>query len=140
MNLQFRDPDDALLDRLEAAMFELVADANSRGPVSVEASMMGEVVAAQAMDEDSRKHLAAAAERHAAGAWVHMPSGAGHDAQVFALRLPAAMLFVPSIGGVSHDFAEDTAEDDIALGCQVMATASRLDPARGPGHLKVQGT
>jgi len=34
------------------------------------------------------------------------------------------MLFVPSIGGVSHDFSEDTKEEDIVLGCQVMATAS----------------
>jgi N-carbamoyl-L-amino-acid hydrolase len=34
------------------------------------------------------------------------------------------MLFVPSIGGISHDIAEDTAEDDIVLGCQVLATAA----------------
>jgi N-carbamoyl-L-amino-acid hydrolase len=53
-----------------------------------------------------------------------MPSGAGHDAQVMARFLPSAMLFVPSIGGISHDFAEDTADDDIALGCQVLADAA----------------
>ena len=34
------------------------------------------------------------------------------------------MLFVPSIGGVSHDFAEDTSEEDIVLGCRVLATAT----------------
>jgi len=33
------------------------------------------------------------------------------------------MIFVPSIGGISHDFNEDTAEEDIVLGCQVMAAA-----------------
>jgi N-carbamoyl-L-amino-acid hydrolase len=33
------------------------------------------------------------------------------------------MLFIPSIGGISHDFAENTADDDIVAGCQVMATA-----------------
>jgi len=34
------------------------------------------------------------------------------------------MLFVPSIGGVSHDFTEDTEADDIVLGCRVAATAA----------------
>ena len=34
------------------------------------------------------------------------------------------MLFIPSIGGISHDFAEDSHEEDIALGCQVLATAA----------------
>jgi N-carbamoyl-L-amino-acid hydrolase len=33
------------------------------------------------------------------------------------------MLFIPSIGGISHDFAEDSHRDDLILGCQVMATA-----------------
>ena len=34
------------------------------------------------------------------------------------------MLFVPSIGGVSHDFIEDTAEAHIVLGCEVAARAA----------------
>jgi N-carbamoyl-L-amino-acid hydrolase len=34
------------------------------------------------------------------------------------------MLFVPSIGGISHNFREDTREDDIALGAQVFASAA----------------
>ena len=33
---------------------------------------------------------------------------------------------VPSIGGVSHDFAEDTAEADIVLGCRVPSAAATL--------------
>ena len=37
--------------------------------------------------------------------------------------MPSSMLFVPIIGGISHAFEEDTSEDDIALGCQVMASA-----------------
>ena len=36
-----------------------------------------------------------------------MPSGAGHDAQMLARICPAAMIFVPSIRGVSHNPAED---------------------------------
>ena len=53
-----------------------------------------------------------------------MPSGAGHDAQILAQVMPAAMLFVPSIGGISHHIAEDTAPEDIVLGCQVLADAA----------------
>ncbi len=34
------------------------------------------------------------------------------------------MLFIPSIGGISHDFAENSRDDDIVLGCQVLADAA----------------
>jgi N-carbamoyl-L-amino-acid hydrolase len=53
-----------------------------------------------------------------------MPSGAGHDAQILAARLPAAMLFVPSIGGISHHYAENTKDADLVLGCQILADAA----------------
>ena len=53
-----------------------------------------------------------------------MPSGAFHDAGIVSARLPSAMLFIPSIGGISHDFAEDSREEDIVLGCQVMVDAA----------------
>jgi N-carbamoyl-L-amino-acid hydrolase len=76
------------------------------------------------MDPELRGHLERAAEQHAPGRWTSMPSAAVHDAQVIARRLPSAMLFVPSINGVSHAFEEDTSEEDIVLGCQVLATAA----------------
>jgi len=52
-----------------------------------------------------------------------MPIGAGRDAQILARKLPAAMLFAPSIKGVSHHWTGDTSEADIVLGCQVVADA-----------------
>lgn len=119
--LQFRDADAAVMDRFEAKLKDLAA---AGGPVAVAVSPFDEAVAPTVMDAGLQHHLAAAAERHAPGKWVHMPSAAGHDAQVIGLAMPAAMLFVPSIGGISHDFAEDTADVDIALGCQVAATAA----------------
>ena len=75
------------------------------------------------MDADFQAHIARAAEQRVPGAWVHMPSAAGHDPMVIAHHLPCAMLFVPSIAGISHDFAEDSHEADIVLGCQVLADA-----------------
>jgi beta-ureidopropionase / N-carbamoyl-L-amino-acid hydrolase len=54
-----------------------------------------------------------------------MPSGAGHDAQVLATIMPAGMLFVPSIGGISHHWTENTADTDIITGAQVFVDACR---------------
>jgi N-carbamoyl-L-amino-acid hydrolase len=52
-----------------------------------------------------------------------MVSGALHDATNVAALMPTAMLFVPSINGVSHDFSEDTAEEDLVTGLKVLARA-----------------
>jgi len=49
-----------------------------------------------------------------------MPSGAGHDAQMLARACPSAMIFVPSINGLSHNLAEDTAPADLAAGANVL--------------------
>ncbi|MBX3503336.1 MAG: hydantoinase/carbamoylase family amidase [Alphaproteobacteria bacterium] len=123
MTLQFRDADAAVLKRLEAAAVELVAQADARGPCSVEIVGWSRTMPAP-MDERMQDAIEAAAQAHAAGAHMRMPSGAGHDAQILAQRLPAAMMFVPSIGGVSHHFSENTADADIVLGCQVFADAA----------------
>jgi len=123
MCLQIRDAEEARLDRMVAAVRDLVDEANAAGLVRVALAESSRLEGA-AMDPSLQDHLAAAAERHAPGAWMRMPSGAAHDAQIFARRLPSAMLFVPSIGGISHDFAEDTAEADIVLGCRVLASAA----------------
>jgi hydantoinase/carbamoylase family amidase len=52
-----------------------------------------------------------------------MPSGAGHDAQCIASLAPAGMLFVPSVGGISHSPLERTADDDVILGARALAGA-----------------
>ncbi|MEK3855819.1 allantoate deiminase [Cytobacillus sp. FSL H8-0458] len=49
-----------------------------------------------------------------------MHSGAGHDAQIFAASIPAAMLFVPSKKGISHNPGEYTAPADLAEGVKAL--------------------
>jgi len=49
-----------------------------------------------------------------------MPSGAGHDAQMFAPNCPTAMIFVPSRNGISHNVAEYTAPEHIRAGADVL--------------------
>ncbi|MCX4242320.1 Zn-dependent hydrolase [Paraliomyxa miuraensis] len=49
-----------------------------------------------------------------------MPSGAGHDAQMLARICPAAMIFVPSVRGISHNVAEHTDPADLEAGANVL--------------------
>ena len=52
-----------------------------------------------------------------------MHSGAGHDSQIIAKYVPTGMIFVPSIGGVSHNPAEDTKTEDLKQGIEALKTA-----------------
>ena len=49
-----------------------------------------------------------------------MPSGAGHDAQMLARVCPSAMIFVPSVGGLSHNVREHTEAADLQRGAQLL--------------------
>ncbi len=49
-----------------------------------------------------------------------LPSGAGHDAQMFAPNCPTGMIFVPSQGGISHNVTEFTSKEDIAAGMNIL--------------------
>ena len=123
MHLQFRDPDEAQLNRLQACVEALVEEANRTGPVKVELEVFSPPTRPANMDAGFQKHLSAAAAEHAPDTWQAMPSAAVHDAMFVANVMPAGMMFIPSIDGVSHDFSENTADDDIVLGCQVFTTA-----------------
>jgi N-carbamoyl-L-amino-acid hydrolase len=52
-----------------------------------------------------------------------MPSGAGHDAQEIARIAPMAMIFVPSVGGISHSPKEFTKPEDVVNGANVLMNA-----------------
>ena len=49
-----------------------------------------------------------------------LPSGAGHDAQMFAPNCPTAMIFVPSRDGISHNVKEFTEKKHIQAGANVL--------------------
>ena len=49
-----------------------------------------------------------------------MPSGAGHDAQMMQRLCPTAMIFVPSVAGLSHNVKEHTEPPDLIAGAQVL--------------------
>jgi beta-ureidopropionase / N-carbamoyl-L-amino-acid hydrolase len=124
MAVEIRDLDVSLLDRIEQALVERVA-AETRGGVSIVIARTTEV-APTAMADPLVAALAAAAAARGHPP-VRLASGAGHDAMVLGRVIPAGMLFVPSIGGISHHVSENTADADLVLGCTVLADAvSRL--------------
>jgi len=115
---QLRDADPAVLDKLHAEINDLIAAANRVSRCEFELSVISQSTPAK-MDERLMGALDTAAERHAPGKHMRMPSGAGHDAQWLARKLPAAMMFVPSINGISHHWSENTSDEDLVLGAQV---------------------
>jgi N-carbamoyl-L-amino-acid hydrolase len=123
MVLQVRDVEVERLDLLERTLTGLIAEANNGGPCKIELEIVASI-SPVAMDPLFQDALERAADCEAIRHHTRMPSAAGHDAQVFARHLPAGMLFVPSIGGISHHYTEDTKEEDIILGCQVFANAA----------------
>lgn len=123
MLLQMRDPDNTVLDGLEGELHWLAAAATSDGPCPVTVTQLRRTEPAL-MAPNFKAALSAAAEMHAPGLHVEMPSGAGHDAMIFSHKMPAGMLFVPSIGGISHHWSENTSDEDIVLGAQVYVDAA----------------
>ena len=57
-------------------------------------------------------------------------SGAGHDAAILARHVPTGMLFVPSIGGVSHSPQETTSDEHLVLGTRALLRGVRAAAAR----------
>jgi N-carbamoyl-L-amino-acid hydrolase len=122
MVFQFRDTDPDILTALEHELETLVAAAN-KGPCRVRLIRTG-ATAPRAMMPLFQEAFEMSAIRHSPGQFQFMPSGAGHDAQILGEVMPAGMLFVPSIGGISHHYTEDTSDEDLVLGCQVFVDAA----------------
>jgi N-carbamoyl-L-amino-acid hydrolase len=124
MLFQVRDDDPAVIDRLENLLRSMAAEVTRQGRCGaiVERLRTG---APAMMDGAIQQAIEAASSAFAGGRSIRMPSGAGHDAQILATIMPAGMLFVPSIGGISHHWTENTEDDDIIIGAQVFVEACR---------------
>ncbi len=136
LHLQMRDPSRERLESMVGAVQETVTEATGQSSVEIVATPAPAAIDPVDMDEGFRRHLATAAEHRAPGRWQHMPSAAVHDAMFLAEVMPAGMLFIPSIGGVSHDFAEDSTADDIVLGAQVLVDAAAAILAEAPAAIE----
>ena len=121
-SMQWRDADADRLGRMEQIIRDTATEIAAQQGLAVSfGTMLG--LEPVAMDPTLRTALEAGAEEVAPGNWRKIPSGALHDATNVSRKMPVAMLFVPSIGGLSHTFEEDTAEADLVAGVQVLARA-----------------
>lgn len=121
---QFRDVSMDKLREMEAGLRRLVQESNRRERCRTELVAVAQATPALC-DPATMRALRGAAEALAPGKWQDMPSGAGHDAQYIAKVMPASMLFVPSIGGISHHWAENTSDEDLAMGVSVLVEGAR---------------
>lgn len=118
LTVDLRNTDEAILQSAERRMADFVAalvrdegvEIDSRSlarfePVVFDADLVDKVEAiAWAQGQTVRR----------------LPSGAGHDAQMLARICPTAMIFVPSVGGISHNVREYTAPAQIDAGANVL--------------------
>jgi beta-ureidopropionase / N-carbamoyl-L-amino-acid hydrolase len=121
MSVELRDLDvqtlAAMMDDIRARAREIEKTTHT----SIEFKTMARAEAASAAPE-----VQAAIERAAASLRLEssrLPSGAGHDAQMMARLGPMGMIFVPSVGGVSHSPKELTHWQDCANGADVLLRA-----------------
>jgi N-carbamoyl-L-amino-acid hydrolase len=129
---QFRDISTEILERLHCVLKRGVQESNRRERCTAKLQAVSRSRPALC-DVAFQKALADAAQSLAPNSWQHIPSGAGHDCQYISQIMPAAMLFVPSIGGVSHHWTEDTKRKDLVMGLRVLTEgARRLLPAESP--------
>jgi allantoate deiminase len=120
-SVDLRHPDLGVRDRLLDTVHRICETVAERHGVEVEVVRDKDEEPAT-MDADLLDVLRGSAEECGAS-WRRMPSGAGHDSQLMASRVPTAMVFVPSVEGRSHTPAEYTSPADCVRGASVLATA-----------------
>ncbi len=121
---QIRDENSATVERLEALLRGIAAEISTASGCGIEVRCIRTGKPAL-MDEKFQRAIEQASSIFADGKSLPMPSGAGHDAQLLATIMPAGMLFVPSIGGISHHWSENTDDADIVRGAEVFVEACR---------------
>ena len=117
--VDLRNTDEARLKEAEARVAAHIAEVAAAERVEVKADVLARF---EPVIFDSR--LVDRVEHHAKALSLstrRMPSGAGHDAQMMQRLCPTAMIFVPSVAGLSHNVKEHTEAADLAAGAQVLA-------------------
>jgi N-carbamoyl-L-amino-acid hydrolase len=126
--LELRDLDAAKIDSLYASIAAESTRIGAQNGTSFAFHMLHENVPAPS---DPRMRALIADSARELGLTSHvMPSGAGHDAQAMAMIGPMGMIFIPSVGGISHAPKEFSKSADIVNGANVLLTTLlRLDEA-----------
>lgn len=116
--IELRDLSEEVIARLAARIRERAADIARETGTAIVITPTSHHAAALAHPEI--QHAIEAAADGLGFAHRRLPSGAGHDAQMMARIGPMGMIFVPSIGGISHSPRERTRWEDCAGGASVL--------------------
>jgi N-carbamoyl-L-amino-acid hydrolase len=118
VTVDLRNTDEAVLQESERRLAQFLETLARDEGVAIETASLarfGPVV----FDHDIARLVARTAQR-LGHSCRPMTSGAGHDAQMLARICPAAMIFVPSVKGISHNPAEHTEPAHLAAGADVL--------------------
>lgn len=119
--LELRDLDDSKIQRL---FDTIVAESKAIGARNGTTFGFHEFVTHESALCDERVRTIIGASAKTLGmTTLSLPSGAGHDAQNLARVCPMGMIFVPSVGGISHSPKEYTKPQDITNGADVLLGA-----------------
>ena len=120
-SVEFRHPDSAEVDRLDATFPAQAAQIAQACGVTLELTQLFKI-AAQPFDPACIDLVRQGAKRLGYSA-REIVSGAGHDAVYVARHVPTAMIFTPCKDGLSHNEAESIEPEEAEAGCQVLFEA-----------------
>lgn len=118
MTVDLRDPDEGRLQAAEKRLAEFLSEIAKREGVEIETERLVRFEPV-VFDADLANDIESSVRRFGF-TQRRMTSGAGHDAQMIARMAPAAMIFVPSRGGISHNPREHTDDSQLIQGAQVL--------------------
>jgi beta-ureidopropionase / N-carbamoyl-L-amino-acid hydrolase len=119
--IEIRDLSMDTINRVAGRVFDGLRKIEAEESVKIDCQPLSEDPAALA--DPALHRLVQDAATEAGFSTLSLPSGAGHDAQAVAAYAPIGMIFVPSIGGISHSPQERSDWQDIANGAEVLYRA-----------------
>ncbi len=119
--VDLRHPDEAVLDQMEKDFRTAIAKIAEQGRVTLEEKRIWNSPAVKFAPEliDCVRQ----GVKQAGFTAREMASGAGHDSAYIARVAPTTMIFVPCLGGISHNEEESTTQEECAAGAQVLLNA-----------------
>lgn len=118
LTVDLRNTDEMLLQQAEAELADYLHELAAREGVEISARQLARFEPVR-FDETLVRRIESLA-RGLGHVPRRMTSGAGHDAQMLARLCPSAMIFVPSVRGISHNPAEHTEEQDLVAGADLL--------------------
>ena len=118
MTVDLRNTDDRVLQEAESRLATFLDELAGMEGVSITTNSLARFEPVEF--DASMVDLVEASAQRLGHSTKRMPSGAGHDAQMLARICPTAMVFTPSVNGLSHNIAEFTEATDIEAGANVL--------------------